>query len=81
MVGSQGTVPDRLREIAGVRVDSRMVDHILIDSSQTENTRNEYCATSMEVTVRMDGGEILVTEGAFCRPCRVVVVEVVVLIS
>ena len=81
MVGSRETAPDRIQEIAGVRVDSRTTDRILTDGFRIEKMRNEYCGRSMEVTVRMDGGEILVTEGAFCRPCRVVVVEVVVLIS
>ena len=80
MVGSRETAPDRIQEIAGVRVDSRTTDRILTDGFRIEKMRNEYCGRSMEVTVRMDVGEILVTEAVFCRPCRVVVVEVVVLI-
>jgi len=80
VAGSQETVPDRIREIAGVRVDSRTMDRILTDSFRIEKMRNEYCGRSMEVTVRMDGVGILGMEAAFCRPCRVVVAEVVVLV-
>ena len=80
VIDNRETVPDRIREIAGVRVDSRTMDRILTDGFRIGKMRNEYCGRSMEVTVRMDGGEILGTEAVFCRPCRVVVAEVVVLI-
>lgn len=80
VVGIRETIPDRILEIAGVRVDSRTMDRILTDGFRTAKKRNEYCGRSMEVTARMDGGGILGMEAVFCRPCRVVVAEVVVLI-
>ena len=78
---SHKMVRDRIRQSAGVHVDSRTGDHIRMGRIGIGMWTSECCGRWMVVTVRMDGVGILGREAGFDRPCRVVAVEVFVSFS